>query len=619
MESLERSLDTMVEHSVFLLLVLPLVGATLVALSARMGAEVVRRTALTNVLLSLGLTSLMVANYEVPRPDGTTRLLQMASESSANRDAPPRETAVGELQATGTAPDDQPRAAWAVRVAVGVDGVSLWFVAAVSVLMLPAILAHWNAETRNPAAFYVLLLLLQSALVGVFAALDVVLFCLCAEAVTFLMFLLLGMWGGEDRRTVADPFLHYQRIGSLLVFFGIIMLVVAHSASDAGGAGAGREVSFAMTRLMASAAERNFGEDLDAEKFRLARSLIVFPLLIGFAIKASLFPLHRWLPTTQTEAPAVVGIVLCGVSVNVGIYGCLRFLLPIASVPQGTLAANVTTWAVASAVMAGLLALAQGDFRRLIAYAVVGHAGVCLAGVFSLNASGVAGAVLKAISVGLALGGLAFLLGAIRKRYDTFEIKAFGGLMRSSPRLGMMFALLILSAAALPGSGGFAGMLATVAGVFRGPAGTETSPLAATAAMCGLVLIAAALIWMMQRVLFGAVREPVIDLNRFTPGLPQRPEWSPRAAARPGDLSIGECAALAPLLAVILWIGLGPQFFLDRMLPSIERVIPPTPPAASDTAASGAAGSPLVTGTPTRRRPDQASDSNSVFQPEFKP
>eukprot|EP00913_Durusdinium_trenchii_P023467 g22045.t1 len=371
------------------------------------------------------------------------------------------------------------------------------------------------------------------------------------------------------------------RLGSMLVFFGIVALVMAHSWNAEATPGGDRELTFSIARLTSATQEAKVSEELGGEHWRMMQSLIVLPLMFGLAIKASIFPLHRWLPTAQTESPTVVGIVLCGVSVNLGIYGCVRFLLPALQESGETGAGGMATWALVSTVIAGLLALAQGDFRRMVAYAVVGHAGLCIAAVFSMNVAGMAGGLLRALSQGLCLGGLAFLLGGIRRRYDTFEIKAFGGLMRRYPRLGSLFALMILATVAVPGTGGFAATLAAVSGIFHGSSSDSPNLVGTAAALCGLVLVAAAMIWMMQRVVFGPFREPVIDDTSFAAGALSM--TSQRIDVQQRDLTGAECATLLPLIAVVLWIGLMPQFFLDRITPSVRRFQPDVAQADAET------------------------------------
>jgi NADH-quinone oxidoreductase subunit M len=553
----QQTMESLVEHSVFLLFVLPLVGAVLVAVSSSLGLDVIRRTALTNVLLSSLISALMIANYEIPEPtaERPTRLLQMASESGSKQK--PNAEARTPNQTIKVSP--KPSSQWGIRVAVGVDGFSVWFAGSVAFLMIPATLSHWNTK-RKPALFFVLLLILQAALVGVFAALDIILFYVCLEVAVLAMFFLVGEWGEKERRKIAVRFFIYQFIGSLLIFLGLIALVLVHSWATSGNS-SGREFVFSITRLMTELPRALLEYRIVAESWQFHRGWIVVPLILGFAIKLSLFPLHRWLPTTFSEAPSGTGILMFGSLVNVGIYGCLRFLLPLFQVTDSSIPDTIVIWALSGLVIAGLLAIAQNNMQRLIAYAVASHTGFCLAGLCSLNSTAITGAIFRAVSQGLCLGGLAFLLAAIRQRYETTKIDACHGIATRFPRLSLCFLLFVLASIAIPGTGGFVGTLTVLAGISLGSESVSQELFWFFTAILSPFLVAVAMIWMLQR---------LFESDGTKPTEKQAPSIQ---ISGKQDLSWAECASLAPLLTIVIWMGIFPQYIIARTVPSVDRFL----------------------------------------------
>ena len=283
-------------------------------------------------------------------------------------------------------------------------------------------------------------------------------------------------------------------------------------------------------------------------------------LFAGFAIKVPLFPLHTWLPLAHTEAPAAGSILLAGVLLKIGTYGFLRFNLPM--LPAGTAACMPwLLWlSVAGIVYGALVALAQTDMKRLIAYSSVSHLGFCMLGIFALNRVAVQGGTLQMINHGLSTGGLFALVGMIYERYHTRRIADFGGIAREIPILAFFMVFMTLASIGLPGLNGFAGEFLLLLGMFQRAWGTAAGEwtthyrVISVLAVSGVVLGAWYMLSLVKRVFFGPLRE--------------------RKHGRPiADLKLREIAALVPLCVVIVWIGVQPQFFLDRMAPSIDQLI----------------------------------------------
>ena len=509
-------------------LLVPFIGAGLVQVCALSGRQLVRRIALATTLVTLVLTVVLAANFP---HDGN---LQESGGSFASSSL---------AWLGGDSGID-------VRLSVGLDGLSLWLFVLSSVLMVTALLSSWEAIKSREASFYSLLLLLECGCLGVFAARDLLLFYVFFEFTLIPLFFLIGIWGSENRRYAAIKFFLYTLAGSLLTFLGLVTIVVWHYLQIG-------TLTFSIPELTEAI---SCGELSMPFGLQLA---IFLALFAGFAIKVPLFPFHTWLPLAHVQAPTAGSVFLAGILLKMGTYGFLRFSVPM--LPDAT--AACVPWilwlAVVGIVYGALVALAQQDMKKLIAYSSVSHLGYCMLGMFALNPLGVTGSVLQMINHGISTGALFALVGMLYERYHTRDIKQFGGLARRLPIFSFFFVLFVLSSIGLPGLNGFTGEIMILLGMFlracseTGPA--NTSYLVITAlAVSGLVLGAWYMLWLVQRLLFGPVRTP--------------DAMSSEAASEIKDLQPREIAALAPLAVLVVVIGIWPSPLVDRMKPTLDRL-----------------------------------------------
>ena len=468
----------------------------------------------------------------------------------------------------GTAPfasTDWPWLDWTaapidVRFHIALDGLSLWLFALTALLMVVAVLVGWEAIKDQASLYYRLLMVLETGMLGVFVARDIILFYVFFEFTLIPLFFLIGIWGSRQRRWAAMKFFLFTLAGSMLTFLGLLAIVLWVYYHPAPEAASGR-MTFSIAELTAALGARPMDPTMQIWIFTA--------LFAGFAVKAPLWPLHTWLPLAHVEAPAAGSVLLAGVLLKVGVYGFVRFSLPM--LPQA--AATLMPWlmwiSLAGVIYGALVALAQSDIKRLIAYSSVSHLGFCTLGIFAANRLSVAGGVLQMVNHGLATGGLFAVVGMIYERFHTREIADFGGLARRFPRLAFFTLVLTLSSIALPGLAGFAGEFPLLVGVFqRGwaePAAPHALQLRAIAvlSLVGVVLGAWYMLWMYQRVFFGPER------------LPETSSPLPEGEGTMRDLSPREIFCLTPLVAMIFWIGLQPGFFLDRMRPTLDDLIAP--------------------------------------------
>ena len=448
---------------------------------------------------------------------------------------------------------------------MALDGLSLWLFALTALLMVVCVAISWQAIEQQVSLYYRLLLILETGMLGVFAAQDIILFYVFFEFTLVPLFFIIGIWGSERRRWAAIKFFLYTLAGSVLTLLALLAIVVwdyYHSTSG--------RLNFSMPLL----AENLQSNPIDPQW----QMLIFLGLFAGFAIKVPLFPLHTWLPLAHVQAPAAGSVLLAGVLLKIGTYGFVRFCLPL--LPEATTAAMPwMLWlSLAGIIYGALVALAQRDFKRLIAYSSISHMGFCMLGIFALNGLGLQGAVLQMVNHGLSTGGLFAIVGMIYERYHTREIADLAGLARRTPILALFAVLLALSSIGLPGLNGFVGELLVLAGMFqRGWAEAPAQYAAqyrviAVLATLGVVLAAWYMLWMLERVFFGPLREPK-TAHANPPGSQGPPDSQGIDSGQDHtvrDLSIREILALAPLAALIVWIGVWPQFFLARIAPTVD-------------------------------------------------
>ncbi len=416
-----------------------------------------------------------------------------------------------------------------VRYQLGVDGISLFLILLTTFLMPLAVLCSWNIG-QHLRSYLVLLLALETGMLGVFMALDLVLFYLFWEVMLIPMYFLIGVWGGKRRLYAAVKFFLYTVAGSILMLGAIITLYYADG---------GRSFDLVeITRRLS---------DGSLLLSPLTEKLLFGAFFLAFAIKVPLFPFHTWLPDAHVEAPTAGSVILAGVLLKMGTYGLLRFCLPLFPGASVDFAPWICALAVVGIIYGALVAMVQPDVKKLVAYSSVSHLGFVVLGIFAFNIQGLEGATLQMINHGISTGALFLLVGMIYDRRHTRMIRDFGGLAHVMPRFSFFFMVITLSSIGLPGLNGFVGEFLILQGTFL-----ESGLLAALAAT-GIILSAVYMLWMYQRVFLGRV---VHNENR---GL--------------RDLGWRETAILVPLLIVSLWIGLYSTTFLRPMDASVARVI----------------------------------------------
>lgn len=469
-----------------------------------------------------------------------------------------------------------------LRFGLGLDGLSVWLFPLSSLLTFTAVLVSWHAVDRGAAAFYRLLLILLTGMLGVFAARDVLLFYVFFEATLIPLFFLIGIWGHDERRYAAVKFFLFTLAGSVLTFLGLLALAIYNSHLRPDGL-----LTFSIPRLT---------EDLAAFRangqFPLAVQMWIFlALFAGFAVKVPLFPLHTWLPLAHVEAPTAGSVLLAGILLKIGGYGFLRFSLPMLPDAAAASAPWILCLAAVGILYGALTALAQSDIKRLIAYSSVAHLGYCVLGFFALNPLGLHGGLLQMVNHGLATGGLFAVVGMLYERYHTRRIDSFGGLARRLPLLAFFMFLLTFSSIGLPGLNGFAGEFLILAGMFQRAWWFRPNELAlAAAAVFGVVLAAWYMLQLVGRVFFGELKEP----QRSTGNGPHGGFEPYAAPGRVPDLTAREVFALAPLAVFIVWIGVQPSYFLARMTPTLQAL---TGQAMAAAAASPVVADPVASGS----------------------
>ncbi len=421
--------------------------------------------------------------------------------------------------------------AWGIYYRVGLDGISLFMVLLTTFTMPLAVLGSWNYIKQKERAYYALLLVLTTGMLGVFVALDLFVFYVFWEIMLIPMYFIIGVWGGPRRIYAAIKFFLYTFVGSLLMLVAI--LTVYYAVGRATGI-----YSFAYSHILA-----NIGA-VDQWTFWLFGAFA-----LAFAIKVPMFPFHTWLPDAHVEAPTAGSVILAGILLKMGTYGFLRFALPF--FPGVALHPTVVTVAVTLAVVGiiygALVAMVQPDFKKLVAYSSVSHLGFVMLGIWALTLQSIQGAVLIMINHGISTGALFFLAGMLSERRHTREIAAFGGLARVVPAFAVVLTVVSLSSIGLPGTNGFVGEFLVLLGSFG------TYPVPTALAATGVIFAAAYLLWALQRIIYNKLDK---SENENLP-----------------DLSRREVAVLAPLLVCIVWLGLYPKPFLERIEASAEALV----------------------------------------------
>jgi NADH-quinone oxidoreductase subunit M len=407
---------------------------------------------------------------------------------------------------------------------LGVDGISLLLVLLTSLLTFVATLSSWEAVKGRLKEYYVFLLLLETGMIGVFLALDLILFYVFWEVVLVPMYFLIGIWGGERRLYAAIKFFLYTLFGSVAMLVGILVLRGAHGTFD-------------WTAMIAA------GPVVPAA----LQGWIFLAFFLGFAIKVPMFPFHTWLPDAHVEAPTAGSVLLAGVLLKMGSYGFLRFSLPLLPDASRRFAPVLVALALVSIVYGALVSLMQKDMKKLIAYSSVSHMGFVMLGLFVLTPLAAKGAVLQMINHGLSTGALFLVVGVLYERRHTRLIAEFGGLSARLPVTAAVFLVMTMASIGLPGLNGFIGEFMILMGTF--PVSWLWTAIAAT----GIVLGAGYMLWLYQRVMFGRLANPANESLK--------------------DLTVREFATFLPLLVLVVWIGVFPKPFLDLIDKPVEKIV----------------------------------------------
>ena len=411
---------------------------------------------------------------------------------------------------------------------LGLDGISFWLVLLTTFLTPITILSTWSAIEKRVKEFQIAMLVLETAMLGTFVALDLFLFYVFWELMLIPMYLIIGVWGGERRIYAAIKFFLYTAVGSLLMLVCIIRLVYFH-----------KEQTGVLTF--------NLLELLNTDLPRLYELLFFASFAFAFAIKVPMFPLHTWLPDAHVEAPTAGSVILAGILLKMGTYGYIRFAMPL--FPEGCafFTPALITLSVIGIIYGALVAMVQPDIKKLVAYSSVSHLGYCMLGLFVLTRQGVEGSILQMLNHGISTGALFLLVGVVYERRHTRLIKEYGGIAKIMPAYATVFLIVTLSSIGVPSTNGFIGEFLILLGTFK------VNKAAAVLAATGVILGAVYMLWMFQRVFYGKVTNPK-NLN-----IP--------------DLNLRELVYLAPLIVFIFWIGLFPNFFLNKMHKSVDHFI----------------------------------------------
>ena len=420
-----------------------------------------------------------------------------------------------------------------LKYKMGVDGISVLFVLLTTFMMPLTILASWGVTSRVKE-YMIAFLLLETLMLGVFMALDLVLFYLFFEAGLIPMFLIIGIWGGKDRIYASFKFFLYTFLGSVLMLVAMIFMFVEAGTTD-------------IPTLMS----HNFGSDtfslLGIQVVGGAQTLLFLAFFASFAVKMPMWPVHTWLPDAHVQAPTAGSVVLAAILLKMGGYGFLRFSLPMFPIGADVMANFVLWLSVIAIVYTSLVALVQEDMKKLIAYSSVAHMGYVTAGIFSLNQQGVDGAIFQMLSHGFISGALFLCVGVIYDRMHTREIDAYGGLVNRMPAYALIFMFFTMANVGLPGTSGFVGEFLTLVGMFK--ANTWVALVAAS----GVIFSAAYALYLYRRVVFGdLIKESLKTIQ---------------------EMNTREKAIFAPLVVMTLLLGVYPALVTDIIGPSVEALL----------------------------------------------
>jgi NADH-quinone oxidoreductase subunit M len=405
---------------------------------------------------------------------------------------------------------------------MGVDGISVLFVLLSTFLIPICILASWDAIQTRVREYMMAFLLLETFMVGMFCALDFLLFYVFFEAVLIPMFVIIGVWGGGRRVYAAFKFFLYTLLGSVLMLLALLAMYVIAGTTD---------IPTLLTTKFSPAVQ----------------TWLWLAFFASFAVKVPMWPVHTWLPDAHVEAPTAGSVILAGVLLKMGGYGFLRFSIPMLPEATATFTPLIYTLSIVAIIYTSLVALAQQDMKKLIAYSSIAHMGFVTIGLFTLTTQGIEGAIFQMLSHGVVSGALFLCVGVVYDRLHTREISRYGGLVNNMPKYAFVFMVFTMASVGLPGTSGFVGEFLTLVGAFR--ANRWVAVLATT----GIVLGATYMLYLYRRVIFGKLVKP--DLM----GMP--------------DLTAREVAMFAPIVLVVFWMGIYPSSFLNVTSASVASLI----------------------------------------------
>ncbi|EIM75873.1 NADH:ubiquinone oxidoreductase subunit M [Nitratireductor aquibiodomus RA22] len=405
---------------------------------------------------------------------------------------------------------------------MGVDGISMLFVILTTFLMPLCVLASWEAVEHRVKEYMIAFLILETLMIGVFCALDIVLFYVFFEAGLIPMFIIIGVWGGKRRVYASFKFFLYTLLGSVLMLLAMMAMYWQAGTTD---------IPTLLTHV--------FPEGM--------QYWLWVAFFASFAVKMPMWPVHTWLPDAHVEAPTAGSVILAGILLKMGGYGFLRFSLPMFPVASIDLAPLVFTLSVIAIIYTSLVALMQEDIKKLIAYSSVAHMGFVTMGIFAINEQGVQGAIFQMLSHGLVSGALFLCVGVIYDRMHTREIAAYGGLVNNMPKYATVFMIFTMANVGLPGTSGFVGEFLTLLSVFK------VNTWVALFATTGVILSAGYALWLYRRVVFGSLTKESLK------GML--------------DLSAREKLILYPLVVLVIFFGVYPAPILDATAVSVEALV----------------------------------------------
>ena len=397
---------------------------------------------------------------------------------------------------------------------VGVDGISVLFVLLTTLLTPICVLASWESIRDRVREYMIAFLVMETMMIGMFAALDLFLFYVFFEAVLIPMFLIIGVWGGPRRVYAAFKFFLYTLAGSVLMLVALLAIYI-----DAGTA----DIPQLLTHRLPMAWQ----------------PWLWLAFFASFAVKVPMWPAHTWLPDAHVEAPTAGSVILAGVLLKFGGYGFLRFSLPMLPAASETFAPLIFVLSVIAVIYTSLVALAQEDMKKLIAYSSVAHMGFVTAGTFSFTLQGIEGAIFQMLSHGIVSAALFLIVGVVYDRMHSRDIETYGGLVHRMPGYAFVFMVFMLASVGLPGTSGFVGEILVLIGLF------QVNAWVAALTALGVILGAAYMFYLYRRVIFGRLTKETL--------------------ARIGDLSVREYAVFAPLIVLVFWMGVYPTPFLKIM------------------------------------------------------